>query len=428
LASYGADLATYHSRGARNILMSEGFRAIFGDLATVDQPVTISEDSQSVQAWDLAGPHRGGMVAAGVGGAITGKGAHLLIIDDPVKNREEADNQKARDRIWDWWISTAYTRLEDGAAIIGMLTRWHADDWMGRLLREMLEMGKDQYEVIWLPALWEFEGKNSIKTENHLTGSKDTKILIQNRTEKLASGVWWEEKDLLGRNTGEALWPEKYSAEDLKRIKANEGDYEWSAQYQQLPYSREGTLFKREWFVTIEKITEKIVRRVRYWDKAATEGGGAYTAGVCMSQGESGTIYVEHVARGQWSTDQREEEIKKTALLDKFFRTTPTVVVWHFQDPGSAGKDSAKATNINLSKAGIEAHFEVVSGSKEVRAGPWSSALEAGKVRLLVGGWNEPYIEEHVAFPKGRYKDQVDGSSGAYARLIKSGISGRMFY
>ncbi len=471
ITSYGADLAVSHSRSARDIVMSDKYRALFGDLASVEQSVMISDDSRSVQAWDLAAPHRGGMVAAGVGGAITGKGADLLIVDDPFKNREEAESPSARDRVWEWWISTAYTRLEDGAAVVGMLTRWHVDDWMGRLLRKMTEPGMDQYEVVWLPALWEGnsekspqikEDKSGLETdqnknERRFTQKKEEKSGLgikkiataeeerllrrsaprndmssresagSNRNDKLLEGIWEEEVDLLGRKDGEALWPEKYDAEDLQRIRDNVGLYEWLAQYQQMPYSREGNMFRREWFAVVETAPEKIRRRVRYWDKAGTEGGGAYTAGVCMSMGEDGLIYVEHVARGQWETFAREEETVKTGLMDKQFRPGHTVI-WHFQDPGSAGVDSAKATNGKLALAGLESHFEVVTGSKEVRAGPWSSALEAGLVRVVKGGWNEKYIEEHVSFPKGRYKDQVDGSSGAFSKLKSGVLDGQIFF
>jgi phage terminase large subunit-like protein len=97
----------------------------------------------------------------------------------------------------------------------------------------------------------------------------------------------------------------------------------------------------------------------------------------------------------------------------------PIWAVWHQQDPGSAGLDSAMATNRMLAKLKFTALFETVSGSKEVRAGPWSSALQGGGVRLVRGGWNEAYIEEHVAFPKGKYDDQEDWSSWGYSKLIE---------
>jgi phage terminase large subunit-like protein len=146
-----------------------------------------------------------------------------------------------------------------------------------------------------------------------------------------------------------------------------------------------------------------------------------------MSIDESGMIYVEHVARGQWESYKRDLEIVKMGKLDKELRTGHTVI-WHFQDPGSAGLDSAKATNALIAEAGLEGHYERVTGSKEVRAGPWSSALEAGKVKLVLGGWNDRYIEEHVAFPKGKFKDQVDASAGAFSKLKSGSVEGQLFY
>lgn len=416
LASYGADLAIDNSRAARDIVDGDRYRALFGDRATIDKEVEVSTDSRSVQAWDLAAPNRGGVRAAGVGGGITGKGADILIIDDPFKNREEAESETFRNKVWDWWTSSAYTRLEDHAVVIGMLTRWHMDDWAGKLLKLMAtDPSADQYTILCMPAKWE---EPVIPEE---------KTFEEYQREQLLDGNWIQKEDVLGRKVGEALWPEKYSEEDLEKIQANVGEYDWGALYQQSPYSRQGTQFKREWFSIVDKPVEKVRRRVRYWDKAATEGGGAYSAGVCMALGEDGSIYVEHVARGQWGSFKREENVKRTGELDKKYRPG-TTIIWHFQDPGSAGVDSAKATNAKLAMAGLEAHFEVVTGSKEVRAGPWSSALEAGLVRLERGGWNEKYIEEHVAFPKGRYKDQVDASSGAFAKLQEGVIDGQLFF
>jgi hypothetical protein len=153
LASYGADLATENSRAARDIVDSDKYKALFGNLATVEREVEISTDSRSVQAWDLAGPNRGGVRAVGVGGGITGKGADILIIDDPFKNREEAESEAYRRKVWDWWTSSAYTRLEDHAAVIGMLTRWHGDDWAGRILRLM--GGPKAIKMLCVPVRWE---------------------------------------------------------------------------------------------------------------------------------------------------------------------------------------------------------------------------------------------------------------------------------
>jgi hypothetical protein len=140
------------SRAVREIVTGTAFQALFGRLSTLGEPVQLSSDSRNVQAWDLAQPHRGGLVAAGVGGGITGLSADLLIIDDPIKNREEAESEARRNLVDDWYRSSAYTRLSPWGAIVLFHTRWHPDDLAGRLLRRQLD-GGDAWTVVFLPAL-----------------------------------------------------------------------------------------------------------------------------------------------------------------------------------------------------------------------------------------------------------------------------------
>lgn len=415
VTSYGLDLASKFSRAARDIVMGAKFAAVFGKMSTQDAPVEISSDSRSVQSWDLASPHRGGLTAAGVGGGITGLGANLFIVDDPFKNRQEAESESQRDLVWEWWTSTAYTRLEDGAAVVGMLTRWHGDDWAGRLLRQMAEEPRaDRWVVVCLPAVWEDESQAASDSADKLKATDPD----ETRFHKLLDGIWYLEEDLLGRRPGEALWPEKYDFDDLESIRHNVGPYDWEALYQQRPYAKSGNFFQREWFTVVDKppAAQEIVRRVRYWDKAGTGGGGAFTAGVCLCETSDGLIYVEDVARQQYEPSEREKFILITAQTDAK-RPGSKTEIYGEQEPGSAGKESAQHTTLFLAKHGFGARFEQVSGDKETRAEPWSGALRGGGVRLVRAGWNRAYIDEHVGFPKGRYKDQVDASSGGYSKL-----------
>jgi len=157
---------------------------------------------------------------------------------------------------------------------------------------------------------------------------------------------------------------------------------------------------------------------VRAWDKAGTKSGtgGDYAVGVRMSMTVDEVIYVEHVSRGQYTPMGREEEILKCAKMDAQLRGIGAVI-WHQQDPGDAGLTAAQATNRMLAKHGYSAHFQTMSGDKEVRAGPWSTAVEGGQVRLVRGGWNAAFIEEHVSFPKSKYDDQVDAASYGFSKL-----------
>jgi predicted phage terminase large subunit-like protein len=416
MASYGADLASKNSRAVRDLIEGKRYQALFGGLSSKGEPVELSSDSRSVSAWDLAQPHRGGVVAAGVGGGITGLGADLLILDDLFKNREEAESESRRELVDDWYKSSAYTRLEkEYSAIILFFTHWHPDDLVGRMLKRMVEDPMaDQWEVVDLPALSRAECYASSPEEQR---------------QKMRDGVYLPLADPIGRrHDGAALWPTRFGQEWLVAKEANIGKYDFAALYQQMPYLREGGLFKREWFTIVDRgpadevVTRRIdgIRvnaRVMAWDKAATPGGGARSSGVLMCKGKDGFYYVEHVAKGQWSSYQREQ--KMVDLGQQFYKELGPFLIRHPQDPGSAGVDSASVTNINLAEAGLEGHARPVSGEKEVRAHPYSTAAEAGRVRLVRGGWNDDYLDELASFPKGTFKDQVDASSDAFNGIIE---------
>ena len=404
LASYGADLASGHSREVRNLVMSTRYQALFGSFSSKTEPVELSSDSRSVAKWDLAAPHRGGMVAAGVGGGITGLGADLLILDDLFKNREEGESEARREFVDDWYRSSAYTRLEQFAAVIIFFTRWHPDDQTGRLIRRMAEdPDSDQWEIVFLPAL-------ALEL-----GDYPTSVAAQR--EKMREGVYLPLADPLGRKPGEALWPSRFPREWLDAKRKNVSDYEFTALYQQMPYAREGSRYKREWFKKIiNKLPDgvRMLYVVRYWDKAGSPHGD-FTSGTLMGYGSDGYFYMLDVVRGQWTSYERDQKMHKTAEKDR--ERWGNVLIWHQQDPGSAGIDSAQATNRVL--MGFPAFFEPVTGSKEIRSEPLESAFQGGMVILLKGDWNEPVIEVYAAFPKGRTDDDVDSGSGAYSKLLE---------
>jgi predicted phage terminase large subunit-like protein len=174
-----------------------------------------------------------------------------------------------------------------------------------------------------------------------------------------------------------------------------------------------GKVFNRAWFGIIETLPADAIRWIRYWDKAGTEDEGAYTAGVKLGWWAAGKKWiVGHVVRGQWSAHNRERQIKQTAQLDGL-----EVDVWEEQEPGSGGKESAMATIVNL--AGFNVHADKVTGDKYTRAKPLSAQVEAGNVLVLNAEWTEAYLSEMHAFDPDTsgYKDQVDASSGAFAKL-----------
>jgi predicted phage terminase large subunit-like protein len=356
IGAYNQTLAEKFSRDARRI---------------AEDVLPLSRARASAGDWEtLPG---GGVRAVGVGAGVTGHGAGLLIIDDPVRSREDADSEVYRDRAWDWFRDDLYTRLEPRGAAVLIMTRWHMDDLAGRILAEM-EGGGEAWEVLSLPALA-------------------------------------EENDPLGRTPGEALCPERYDVPDLQRIKGVLGSYSFSALYQGSPVPREGGMFKWAWFnPAVEARPAEVEARVRYWDTAGTEGQGDYTAGVLMSRTKEGLFWIEDVTRGQWSPARRDAEIRATAEQDG-----EAVEVWLERETGVAGTERSQATVRAL--AGFTARFEPVTGDKVHRADPLAAQAEAGNVRMVRGAWNHAYLQELCGFPSGAHDDQVDASSGAFAKL-----------
>jgi len=209
--SYAADLAVDFGLKTRDIMNDEDYQAIFD--------TRIRPDVKAKGKWLTK--EGGGYTAVGVGGAITGKGFKIGIIDDPIKNREEADSFVDRESKWKWYISTFYTRQDGYGAIVVICTRWHLDDLVGRLLEREEENRKaglkefDEWEIIRFPAV--------------------------------------AEEDEEFRKKGDPLWPEKFSAEFLENTKNTIGVFDWASLYQQNPIMSEAQEFKKEWFKYFEE-------------------------------------------------------------------------------------------------------------------------------------------------------------------------------
>jgi len=355
IGAYSQTLANRFSRWSRGIAR---------------QRFDLNDERAAAEEWGTAAG--GGFRAVGVGSGVTGMGAQLIVIDDPVKNREEANSEAYRERVWDWYTDDLYTRLEPGGAIVLIMTHWHEDDLAGRILAS--EQAPD-WTVVSLPALA-------------------------------------EDGDPLGRQPGEALCPERYDVEALGRIRQVLG-HSFYALYQQRPQPLEGGMFKYGWFTIVDAAPWAMARVVRYWDKAGTADGGAYTAGVLMGL-MGGVVWVLDVVRGQWTAGMREQTIRTTATLDRQ-RWGDGYGVYVEQEPGSGGKESAESTVRNL--AGFTVHADRPTGDKALRAEPYAAQAEAGNVRILSGAWNAAYLNELCSFPTGTYADQVDASSGAFAKL-----------
>lgn len=367
LTSYEADFAAQWGRRARDLLEQYGSKVF-------PEPVTLHPDSSSASRWDIEG-HQGGMMTAGVRGALTGKGMMLGIIDDPVKNAEEANSQVYRDHTWEWYESTFYTRLEPDGAIILIQTRWHEDDLGGRLL-ERMQAGGEQWTVINLPAI----------AEDH---------------------------DQLGRQQGEPLWPERFGKEDFARIRQTVGPYVWDALYQQRPAPPEGELLKKYWwkFYKTPPACEEVIQS---WDMAFKDtknssrvcgqvwgrsGANAYLLDeICENLDFPGTIRAVISLSAKWP-----QALKK--LVEGKANGPAVIAVLKNKVPGL-----------------IEVEPE---GSKVARASAVSGLIEAGNAYLpdpSVKPWIHDFIQECSAFPRGKYSDRVDAMSQALARWVMSPV------
>jgi len=210
------------------------------------------------------------------------------------------------------------------------------------------------------------------------------------------------------------LDPTRLSDSVLKELEEDLGQYGFAGQIGQNPTPPGGGMFQVEHISTIDSFSSDLVvlQKVRYWDKAGTQGAGAYTVGVKMCRLRTGKFVVLDVTRGQWRAERRESVIKARAEADG-----PEVRIGIEQEPGSGGKESAEATIRNL--AGFSVVADLPRGDKIYRADPFSVQVNNGNVAMMRGAWNNAFLEELAMFPNGTYKDQVDAADGAFNMLVR---------
>lgn len=370
-ASYAADLIQGMNRDTQRTMETEEYAVLYPDTQLNGSNVRTVTGSylRNNDVFEVVG-RKGQYRCAGVGGSLTGFPADFAILDDPFKGYREAVSEANRRAVWDWYISVFLTRTHANTGKLITMTRWHPDDLAGQLLA----LEPEEWTVLTLPGLCVDPG---------------------------APNEY--------RQAGQSLWQERFPPELLlQRKKLNPKIFD--ALYQQEPKPADGIMLQRAWLSKIVPVAPIDARRLRYWDKAGTEGGeGARTAGVKLAFAEDGKIYIEDVVKGRWSSGTREATIKQTAALDGV-----NVEIWVEQEPGSGGKESAENTIKNL--AGYNAHYETVTGDKVSRLMPFAAYAEAGNVCLVAGTWNKEYIEEAEIFPNG-LKDQMDATSGAFNKL-----------
>jgi predicted phage terminase large subunit-like protein len=388
--SYNGELAASFSRRARNILTDQAWPF----------DVRLDAESKSNTQWNIAG-RRGGHRAAGVGGGITGMSADILLIDDPVKNQEEADSELNRENAWEWFTTTAWTRIAPDGAVVLIGTRWHEDDLIGRALN----MPGIPWQVIHLPA-------------QALEPEEEGMI------------------DAAGRYPGAFLWPERYPPAEYEKRKEVLGTKGWTTLYQGMPYPAEGGMFKRDWWQTYDRERMPRLRKIIIAVDSAFKDGVSNDYSVFATWGVDfdGNFYLVDLWR---------DRVEFPDLISAGYGVFMKVMAYFRNRPGypptflPALHVEDKASGQSAIQVWKKA-FHDASGHKRpglpvipVKTGAASKISRAEGVSPMVEArrcflpdvetdpWVSDFISEHAAFPAGKYDDMVDSTSMALGVLSK---------
>lgn len=374
-SSYSGALAINNSSQVRGMVQHEACREVFPDLELA---------SEASHHWKTTAG--GVMYATGTGGTITGFGAGkmregfggAIIIDDPHK-ADEANSDVIRQGVIDWFQNTLESRKNDpdNTPIIVIMQRLHESDLAGWLLGDRGKDGKGPPVAGGNGEVWEH----------------------------VCLGAW--------NDDGTPLWPEKHSAEALRRME-KAAPYVFAGQYRQIPAPPQGGVIKPDLIAIVDAIPGRVVEWCRGWDLGASASGD-FTAGPKLGRMADGRYVIANVVREQFETNERDTLIKTTADNDG-----PLVKQSLPQDPGQAGKSQVLAFAKLL--AGHNLHFSPESGDKVTRATPLASQINAGNVVMVKAPWNDPFKDECRMFPNGKFDDQVDGAARAFNGLLSPAV------
>lgn len=391
-ASGAQSLALSFSRYIRDLVRDPSYQAVFPKLK-------LDAQSQSVENWNTT--QGGGYLAAGIGTMITGRGAHILLIDDPVKDAEAADSQTQRDNTWEWFMSTAYTRLAPGGGVLGIMTWWNDDDWAGRVQQSMATGDGDMYEIVKYPAI------NEIGDEYLL--SDDTMV-------EIPPGAPVPEGAKMTRPHNTALHPARYTLIALLKRKATYyalGQQRWwSALFQQNPAPEEGAYFTKRMFrVHSFQPSRHNCVIFQAWDFAITEGEqNDWTVGCTIMQDENDLLYVLDVMRFRSG-----DGIDIMEVVVKYAQDWKPHLIG-FED-GQIWK-ALESTFLKVCETKkYYPSYEVLKPftDKFVRAQPLRGRMQAGKISWPDRApWFEVLKSEFLRFGGGgRHDDQVDSIAWA---------------
>jgi hypothetical protein len=355
-ASSTVPLAEDHGREVRNIIDSPEYQALFD--------TRLAEDSTAKGKWlTNAG---GGYFAVGIGGAIMGRGADRLIIDDPFASMMDAQSETARDRVWDWYQGTAYNRLHPGARVILIQHRMHEDDLAGRLLAS--QDSGDKWTVVELPV------------------------------------------------SGEPLWPERFDQAFYDRVRAVTPPLYWSALYEQRPLPAEGTFFQREWFWRYRLDEVPAVKKYLTSDFAFTEGGGDFTElgihGVATERGET-RLYLG--IDGWYGQQDQVQWVEQYMAL--VARHRPLAEFGEAGMPRRASEGLITRIRRERRIPGGLVDWLPTIGDKVARASSLRAMASMGRVGLPANDYGDRLLAQFLGFPAAKYDDAVD-MCGLMARAI----------
>ncbi|MFM2332309.1 MAG: chaperone and heat shock protein 70 [Pseudomonadota bacterium] len=376
-ASYSADLSSRMNRDVQRIIDSEEYAGVFPETSfssNTSASINSQKNIRNSEIFEIAG-YSGSYRSAGVGGGITGMGADIAIIDDPVKDAKEANSQTYRDSVWDWYTSTFYTRLSPKSGILLGMTRWHEGDLAGRLLADM-KNGGDQWRVVSFPAI--------------------------------------AEEDEEYRKEGDALHPERYDLTHLTKIKKAVGTQTWNALYQQRPSSKGGDVIKRAWFKRYSVLP--LMRRVIIAGDTAqkVKQHNDFSVFIVAGIGIDGGLYIIDLIRGKWEAPELERKLED--IWNKYRASHKAQSVYIEDKSSGTGLIQSIQRKRNIPIKGVQ-----VDADKYTRVLGIQGFIESGYVFLPDGAeWVEDFLsecEKFTATDSHKHDDQVDTLTMAITEL-----------
>jgi len=366
--AHTAELAVGFGRKVRNLVNTPDYQDIF--------PTKLSSDSKAAGRWNT--DKGGDYFAIGVGGAVTGKGADVLIIDDPHSEQEAMlGNPSVYDRVFEWYSSGPRQRLQPGGAIVIVMTRWSKRDLTGQILQSAAKRDLDEWEVIELPALLP---------------------------------------------SGKPLWKEFWRQEELEAIKSELPVSKWEAQYQQNPTSEEGAIIKRDmWQIWEKDRPPKCDYLIQSWDTAFEKNNRAdYSActtwGIFYLEGEDGYDIANIIVLDAFKERMEFPELKKTAY-EMWKDWNPDTCIVEKKAAGSPLIYELRRMGIPISE------YTPGKGSDKIaRVNAISDLFSSGMVWRPDTRWAEELVEEIASFPNGDHDDLVDSTSQALLRFRQGGF------